>query len=151
MVRTLRHHLRKSPSCGQPYHFPYGLLLVQNPVNPSHWPPNPPTSWFWNVRVGDKLQLNNAGPWYTIVGPMSIGPSQGNTDMFVKREHPARSASTGTLDQWATDEYLMLVNGLGHRPRRAWRASTAPVTSATLTYAQRTSTLRSLRDAIGLV
>ena len=22
--------------------------------------PNPPTSWFWNIRVGDKIQINNS-------------------------------------------------------------------------------------------
>ena len=33
--------------------------------------PNSPTSWFWNIRVGDKIQINNAGPWYTVVGPMA--------------------------------------------------------------------------------
>src|SRR5262249_53547783 len=55
-----------------------GLLLIENPVDPKSLAPNPPTSWFWNIRVGDRIQLNNAGPWYTIVGPMGIGP-QGQT------------------------------------------------------------------------
>ena len=27
---------------------------------------NPPTSWYWNIRIGDKIQINNSGistPW----------------------------------------------------------------------------------------
>ena len=36
--------------------------------------PNPPTSWFWNVRVGDKIRINQAGAWYTVMGPMVNGP-----------------------------------------------------------------------------
>ena len=31
-----------------------------------------PTSWFWNIRVGDKLQINGSGLWYTVVGPMVV-------------------------------------------------------------------------------
>ena len=33
-----------------------------------------PTSWFWNIRVGDKVQLNGAGTWYTVIGPMVVPP-----------------------------------------------------------------------------
>ena len=35
---------------------------------------NSPTSWFWNIRVGDKLQINGSGLWYTVVGPMVVTP-----------------------------------------------------------------------------
>ena len=38
--------------------------------------PNPPTNWSWNIRVGDKLQINQAGPWYTVVGPV-VTPNPG--------------------------------------------------------------------------
>ena len=66
---------------------------------------NPPTSWFWNIRVGDKIQINNAGPWYTVVGPMVVRPRSdvngcsANTELFVNvgppgtRRRIARSAS----------------------------------------------------------
>jgi prepilin-type N-terminal cleavage/methylation domain-containing protein len=50
------------------------LMLIENPIDPKSFAPNPPTSWFWNVRVGDKIQLNNSGPWYTVIGPMVIRP-----------------------------------------------------------------------------
>ena len=44
---------------------------------------NEPTSWFWNIRVGDKLQMNGSGLWYTVVGPMVVTPQQGNSELFV--------------------------------------------------------------------
>jgi prepilin-type N-terminal cleavage/methylation domain-containing protein len=58
------------------------LMLIEE-VATSTGAPNPPTSWFWNVRVGDKVQINNAGPIYTVIGPMIQTPAQGNTEMFV--------------------------------------------------------------------
>ena len=44
---------------------------------------NEPTCWFWNIRVGDKLQINGSGLWYTVVGPMVVTPQQGNSELFV--------------------------------------------------------------------
>ncbi len=32
--------------------------------------PNPPTSWFNNIRQGDKIRLNDSGRTYTIAGPI---------------------------------------------------------------------------------
>ena len=44
---------------------------------------NEPTSWYWNIRVGDKLQVNGSGLWYTVVGPMINGlPQQGQLGAF---------------------------------------------------------------------
>jgi prepilin-type N-terminal cleavage/methylation domain-containing protein len=92
---------------------PYSSVLVLEEV------PNPllyePTSWFWNIRVGDKVQLNNSGPWYTVVGPMEVGPAGGNSELFVNASttFPTRifgtgaSATTVTLS-W---DFLYLVNG----------------------------------------
>jgi hypothetical protein len=75
---------------------------------------NEPTAWFWNVRVGDKLQLNGAGLWYTVVGPMVVTPAQGNTELFVNVGAP------GTQSPWnatqggvaVNPEFLFLTNGL---------------------------------------
>ena len=73
--------------------------------------PNPPTSWFWNIRVGDKIQVGNAGPWYTIVGPMVVGPASGsNSEMFVNVGLPG--AALPTLVGGLPCEYLLLVNGV---------------------------------------
>lgn len=58
-------------------------LLITEEILDSTGLPNPRTNWFWNVRLGDKIQVNNAGPWYTIIGPMTLGPKQDNTEMFV--------------------------------------------------------------------
>src|SRR5262249_46379403 len=44
---------------------------------------NNPTSWYWNIRLGDKLQINGSGLLYTVVGPMIITPEQGNAELFV--------------------------------------------------------------------
>jgi hypothetical protein len=93
--------------------FPHGLFLVQSPADPATGQPNAPTSWFWNIRVGDKLQLNNAGPWYTIIGPMSVGPAQGNTEMCVNvgPAGPLSRLPVPSINGQPV-EYLVLVNGL---------------------------------------
>jgi prepilin-type N-terminal cleavage/methylation domain-containing protein len=74
---------------------------------------NTPTSWYWNIRVGDKLQINDSGLWYTVVGPMIVTPQQGNSELFVN-VGPAGSQSP-LQDQQAGltvyPEFLFLVNG----------------------------------------
>jgi prepilin-type N-terminal cleavage/methylation domain-containing protein len=76
---------------------------------------NPPTNWFWNIRVGDKIQINKSGIWYTVVGPMNV-PPQGtvvgnvlaaNPEMFVNVGLPG---TPSTLPNAA--EFLFLVNGV---------------------------------------
>ena len=75
---------------------------------------NTPTSWYWNIRVGDKLQINGSGLWYTVVGPMIVTPQQGNSELFVN-VGPAGSQSP-LQDQQAGltvfPEFLFLVNGI---------------------------------------
>ena len=63
------------------YPYPSGLagsvLLVEQSVydpKATGLVPNPPTSWFWNIRVGDKIQINNSGDYYTVVGPINVAP-----------------------------------------------------------------------------
>jgi prepilin-type N-terminal cleavage/methylation domain-containing protein len=85
---------------------------------------NEPTSWFWNVRVGDKLQINGSGLWYTIVGPMVV-PPQGatingtfiaNPEQFVNVGLPGTQSPLtdiqGTGLNTVSPEFLFLVNGL---------------------------------------
>lgn len=111
--------------------YPHALLLIESPAQPNpiagNAPvPNPPTSWFWNIRVGDKIQLNSSGAWYTIVGPMTIGPQGngtiGNPEMFVNVGPPGPMSTSsglypvltfpyGTSTQQLPVEYLILVNG----------------------------------------
>ena len=75
---------------------------------------NNPTSWYWNIRVGDKLQLNGSGLWYTVVGPMVVTPQQGNAELFVNvgtagTKSPLSDTQAGTA---VFPEFLFLVNGL---------------------------------------
>lgn len=90
---------------------PVPCLVVEQSVISSTGLPNAPTSWYWNLRVGDKIQLNNVGNWYTIIGPMVIGPPSGsNSEMFVNIGPPGTALPT--LMGGVPAEYLLLVNGV---------------------------------------
>jgi prepilin-type N-terminal cleavage/methylation domain-containing protein len=84
-------------------------LVIEGTVVDSQGLPKSPVSWYWNIRVGDKIQVGNAGPWYTVVGPTAIGPAQGNPELFVNIG-PA-GAPLPTLQQGLPCEYLLVVNG----------------------------------------
>jgi prepilin-type N-terminal cleavage/methylation domain-containing protein len=81
---------------------------------------NPPTSWFWNLRVGDKIRFGNSGRLYTIIGPMSIGPADGNSELFVNDGLPGANQPLLQRQYYFNNvpaplvypEYLFLVNGL---------------------------------------
>jgi hypothetical protein len=47
-------------------------LVLEESATDAAGLPNEPTSWFWNVRVGDKIQINHTGPWLTVCGPLVI-------------------------------------------------------------------------------
>ena len=65
-----------------------------------------PTTWFWNVRVGDRVRVGEA--WYTVVGPMVWGADQ-NPELFVNWGAPG---TTSPLDRGDGPlEFLYLVNG----------------------------------------
>lgn len=84
-------------------------LVVEQAVVEARGAPNPPTSWFWNIRVGDQIQLAGAGPWYTVVGPMAVGPDGANSELFVNVGPPG--SPLPTLAGGVPCEYLLLVNG----------------------------------------
>ncbi len=113
------------------YPYPSGLagsvLLVEQSVYDPKAPglvPNPPTSWFWNIRVGDKIQINNSGDYYTVVGPINVAPWNPTTpgqnpELFVNvgnpgtvsplvRPFPAPPIASLTT---CNPEFLFLVNG----------------------------------------
>jgi hypothetical protein len=76
---------------------------------------NNPTSWYWNIRVGDKLQINGSGLWYTVVGPMVVTPQQGNSELFVNvgaagTKPPLQVQQAGLTNIYP--EFLFLVNGI---------------------------------------
>ena len=104
----------KSPP-GVTTYYPAGSLAMlyveQSVYNPTTNLLNSPTSWYWNIRIGDKIQLNNTGIWYTIVGPMNIF----NPELFVNVGDPGttpplqRTLANGTN---YNPEFLFLVNGV---------------------------------------
>lgn len=85
------------------------LVLEECVANPATGAPNPRTSWFWNIRVGDKVQVHGAGPWLTVVGPTVVGPAQGNPELFINGGPPGTALPT--LGGGLPCEYLLLVNG----------------------------------------
>ena len=88
------------------------LFLEESTSNPFISPPipNSPTSWFWNIRVGDKLQINNIGMWYTVVGPMT----QANSELFVNVGQPGTQSPLARFNGVSVvfPEFLLLVNGV---------------------------------------
>jgi prepilin-type N-terminal cleavage/methylation domain-containing protein len=80
--------------------------------------PNEPTSWFWNIRVGDQIRINSVGPWFTVVGPLNQAAAQGNSELFVNVGPPgtqsplARLFFNGVQAIVYYPEFLLLVNGL---------------------------------------
>jgi prepilin-type N-terminal cleavage/methylation domain-containing protein len=71
---------------------------------------NPPTSWYWNIRIGDKIQINGTGVYYTVVGPMTTP----NAELFVNVGPPGTLPPL-TVPQAGGNvnpEFLFLVNGL---------------------------------------
>jgi hypothetical protein len=70
---------------------------------------DPPTSWFWNIRLGDKIRLADSTVYFTVVGPMTVGAASGNSELFVNDGPP------GSISQLTKAgkpvEYLFLVNG----------------------------------------
>lgn len=93
-----------SNPAGNPLFLP--TIVLEEALLDSNGFPNAPTSWFWNVRVGDKVQVGGAGPWYTVIGPMYQGPNAGNSELFVN------VGGVGTPSPLPGREFLLLVNGL---------------------------------------
>ncbi len=87
------------------------LYVEQSVYNPTTNLLNSPTSWYWNIRIGDKIQFNNTGIWYTIVGPMNIF----NPELFVNVGDPGTTPPLRRMLANGTNynpEFLFLVNGV---------------------------------------
>jgi hypothetical protein len=109
----------KSPS-GLTTYYPAGtgaLLYVEQSaftVDPQgHLLGNTPTSWYWNIRIGDKIQFNGTGIWYTIVGPMNVPNPElfvnvGNPGATPPLQRPLPNGANGTYNP----DFLFLVNGV---------------------------------------
>ena len=68
--------------------------------------PNEQTSWYWNIRVGDKIRFSNAGNYYTVVGPIKMP----NADRFVNIGPPGTVVNDPNGQPYP--EFLFLVNGV---------------------------------------
>ncbi|WP_165249173.1 prepilin-type N-terminal cleavage/methylation domain-containing protein [Paludisphaera soli] len=90
------------------------LMIVQGvfthePISDTY-PYENPTSWYWNVRKGDKIQVNNTGPFFTVVGPVDVPNPEGFINM-----DPANGPTFGTPPSGASTfkpEILFVVNGV---------------------------------------
>lgn len=97
------------------YPCPPAVLLVEEcPIDPASGLVNSPTSWFWNVRIGDKIRFDGSGAWYTVVGPMTTV----NPELFVNCGTPGVDfpGVKSPLKRWYGSvqielEFLFLVNG----------------------------------------
>ncbi len=100
------------------------LVLEQSPGhweptgNGFAWVPNPPTSWSWNIRIGEKVIIG-VGSEFTVCGPMTVAPSDGNPEGFINYGPPGTGSGLGrTLTSpdglQSVDvepDVLLLVNG----------------------------------------
>ncbi|MGC8641511.1 MAG: pilus assembly FimT family protein [Isosphaeraceae bacterium] len=91
------------------------LMVEECPIDPSTFILNEPTSWYWNIRVGDKIRIGDAGQFYTVIGPMT----QQNPELFVNVGPPGSTAnllSRAYVNPQNAGpfpvEYLFVVNGL---------------------------------------
>ena len=63
------------------------LMVEECPVNTTTFLANEPTSWFWNIRIGDKIRIGNAGQYYTVIGPMTQPQSRALRERRTGRLH----------------------------------------------------------------
>ena len=111
-VATIPYHGPGTPANPNPTWGQTGALMVYEAVVGSNGEIQNPTTWYWNIRIGDRIQINKAGPWYTIVGPMIVGPSQGNSELFVNvGQAGAKSPLPDPDGSVGFPEFLLLVNG----------------------------------------
>jgi prepilin-type N-terminal cleavage/methylation domain-containing protein len=108
---------------GRP-HNPNVLCVVESALDPNTLLPHSPTSWFWNIRLGDKIRIADSTTYFTVVGPMTVYPGnpnpqfEGNPELFINDGPPG---SVSQLMRYYPNypnqppspvEYLFLVNGV---------------------------------------
>jgi prepilin-type N-terminal cleavage/methylation domain-containing protein len=100
--------------------FPVTMLRIHESIFDANGLPNEPTSWYWNIRQGDRIRLDDSGRYYTVVGPMLNGIGSGNSERYINFGAP------GYVDDGSSNsvqnnpdplsarhypEYLIVVNG----------------------------------------
>ncbi len=112
-VAALPYHGRGTPANPNPTFGQTTVLMAYEQIVNANGQLQSPTSWYWNIRIGDKLQVGNSGIWYTVVGPMNITPAQGNSELFVNVGNAGtRSPFPDPQGSGGFPEFLLLVNGL---------------------------------------
>lgn len=99
--------------------YPQGriLLLIQARYRYDEYGkprPEEPTSWYWNVRKGDKIQVNDSGPLFTVVGPMDVANPEGFVNVTPGTSYlrwPTPDGGGVDVDSYQPD-FLFVVNGL---------------------------------------
>jgi len=89
---------------------PLVLCVTESALDPTTFAAHPPTSWFWNVRVGDRLTIGDSGSYYTVVGPEVVA----NPEHFVNDGNPGTVSGLSKLYLNGAEvpvQYLFLVNG----------------------------------------
>ncbi len=84
-----------------------GLIQLRE-VKASGGLPNPPTSWYWNIRVGEQLRIDGTGLPYTIRGPMVIPAGRDNPEGFINNG----TANAASIGIGASPQVLFLSNGI---------------------------------------
>jgi prepilin-type N-terminal cleavage/methylation domain-containing protein len=108
-------YLEAGPAGAGPPNNPHPALRVDEEAVAGGLPgglPNERTSWFWNIRIGDKIRFNDAGSYYTVVGPMFMA----NSELFVN-DGSTPPMTKGIVQTDAAGntyncEYLYVVNGV---------------------------------------
>jgi prepilin-type N-terminal cleavage/methylation domain-containing protein len=100
------------PANPNPTYGQTSVLMVVESIIGSDGTLQNPTSWYWNIRIGDKIQIGGSGKFYTVVGPMNITPAMGNAELFVNVGPPGtRSPLADPNGSPGFPEFLLLVNG----------------------------------------
>jgi prepilin-type N-terminal cleavage/methylation domain-containing protein len=91
IVRELTWVLNPTSATPVPIKF---LLAVEDKTVPVSYQP---TSWYWNVRQGEKVRINGAGRFYTIGGPLQTANANRNPERYLNLDLPASTTPVVSL------------------------------------------------------
>jgi prepilin-type N-terminal cleavage/methylation domain-containing protein len=101
-----------------------GLPCLVLEESPAHWEPsgtgwlfvpNEPTSWYHNIRLGDRISINGSKP-YVVCGPRATISDDLTVNADPMLLLQTYTAPDGTTTAQASPEYLLLVNGIDDAP-----------------------------------
>lgn len=115
-VWTDAHPATPYPGAGGAAYPPEVLRIEAAPYDGRGLPVSP-SSWYWNIRVGDRIRIGTAGHLYTVVGPLVLFGGD-NPELFVNIGPPGsqspvvRTFATVSGSKDERVEFLYLVNGV---------------------------------------